>query len=44
MTLTAKASKAIQFQHDAETKACRKEYGEHQPVLADFKNRAQAAK
>lgn len=30
--------------YDAETGAGRKEYLEHQPVLADFKNRAQAAK
>lgn len=40
----AKNYRAFLAAYDAETKAGRKEYVEHQPVLADFKNRAQAAK
>lgn len=40
----AKYSRAFLAAFDAETKAGRKEYLEHQPVLTDFKNRAKAAK
>ena len=40
----AKNYRAFLAAYDAETKAGRREYLEHQPVLADFKNRAQAAK
>ncbi len=40
----AKYYRAFLAAYDAETKAGRKEYLEHQPVLTDFKNRAQAAK
>ena len=40
----AKNYRAFLAAYDGETKAGRKEYLEHQPVLADFKNRAQAAK
>ncbi len=40
----AKNYQAFLGAYDAETKAGRKEYLEHQPVLTDFKNRAQAAK
>ena len=40
----SKNYRAFLAAYDAETKAGRKEYLEHQPVLTDFKNRAQAAK